>query len=327
MRLQTNSFTMTGAFSIGNTAAQACWIFLESVNFGSCIPMPAEWGYPENTINCGDPNKNRRIGTNKSIEGSAPSLSKPTRRWGSTGDMIRKLLVALLLVSLWSIAAQAQGLPPPIHRSWEVSIFAGGSLISDESSLTPVAGSSSQTSRTVGLSYATGSQFGMRLTENRWKNWGAAMEYSFSNQPLTFTNLSDAVPSLSLGHSIHRFSYDVLYYPLDRSHRLRPFAFAGTGVSLFYVKSASKDAAAAYNVHLNDPWKFSMRWGGGVKYLIKDQFAVAFQYTSNTSGIPQYGLPGTGYVASGQYVPGFRPDGLLNNRLISLSFNYQWGSR
>ncbi len=167
--------------------------------------------------------------------------------------MIRKLLVAFLLVSLLSIAAQAQGLLPPAHRSWEVSIFGGGSFIGDKSFPTPVAGSSSQSFRTVGLSYASGSQMGLRITENRWKHWGATMEYGFSNQPLRFTNLSDTAPSLALGHSIHRFSYDVLYYPLDRFHRLRPFAFAGSGVSLFYIRSSSKDAAAAKGIPLSDP--------------------------------------------------------------------------
>jgi opacity protein-like surface antigen len=241
--------------------------------------------------------------------------------------MIRKLLVAFLLASLLSIAAQAQGLIPPTHRNWEVSVFGGVSSISTKSFQTPVAGSSQQPFRAVGLSYASGSQMGLRVTENRWKHWGATMEYGFSNQPLRFTNLSDIAPSLALGHSIHRFSYDVLYYPLDRFHRLRPFAFAGSGVSLFYIRSSSKEAAAAQGIRLSDPWKFSMRWGGGVKYLIRDQIAVSVQYSDNISGVPHYGLPATGYVASGQYVPGFRPDGMLHNRLISLSFNYQWGGR
>lgn len=241
--------------------------------------------------------------------------------------MNRKLLVAFFLVSMLPIAAQAQGLLPPTHREWEVSIFGGGSFISDNTFPTPVAGSGSQITRAVGLNYASGVQLGMRITEDRWKHWGATMEYSFSNQPLTFTNLSDAVPSLSLGESIHRFSYDVLYYPLDKYHRLRPFAFAGPGVSLFYIKGSSKNAAAAKGINVSDPWKFSMSVGGGVKYLIMDQIAIAFQYCDSISGVPRYGLPSTGYIAGGQYVAAFRPDGLMHNSLISVSFNYQWGGR
>ncbi len=244
-----------------------------------------------------------------------------------TVNMIKKLVVAFLLVSLFSIAAQAQGLYPLTHRGWEITIFGGASYVRGRSFQTPVVGSSQQPLRSVGLRYATGSQMGLRLTENRWKHWGAAMEYSFSNQPLRFTNLSDAVPSLALTHSIHRLSYDVLYYPLDTRHRLRPFAFAGPGVSLFYIKSSARDAAAALGIHLTDPWKFSMRWGGGVKYLIRDQVAVSVQFTDNISGVPQYGMPGAGYTVAGQYVAGFRPDGLMHNRLISVGFNYQFGRR
>jgi opacity protein-like surface antigen len=241
--------------------------------------------------------------------------------------MIRKSLVALLLVSLIPVAAQAQSLSKLTHRTWEISVFGGGSYIGERLFPTPVTGSSQQTSRTVGLSYASGSQFGLRVTENRWQHWGAAMEYGFSNQPLKFTNLSDAVPLLALGHSIHRFKYDFVYYPFDRSHRLRPFAFAGSGASLFVVKGPSRDAAAAKGIQLNDPWKLTVSWGGGVKYLIRDQLAASFQFSDGMSGVPHYGLPPSGRFVSSQYSPGFQPDGRLHNRLISLSFIYQWGSR
>jgi hypothetical protein len=265
--------------------------------------------------------------TGKSAEEATSPVSKPVNDGPFTGNMIRKPLVALLLVSLLPIAAQAQILFKPTHRQWEVSAFGGASFIGDGVYPTPVAGSSQQTSRNVGLSYATGAQFGLRVTENRWQHWGAAMEYGFSNQPLTFTNLSDAVPVLALGHNIHRFRYDVIYYFFDRSSRLRPFVFAGGGVTLFYVKSSSYDAAAAKGILLSDPWKLNVSWGGGVKYLILDQVAASFQFSDGISGVPGYGLPPNGRFASGQYSPGFLPDGYQNNWLISLAFIYQWGSR
>jgi opacity protein-like surface antigen len=168
---------------------------------------------------------------------------------------------------------------------------------------------------------------GASITDNRWQHWGATLEYSFANQPITFANLTDSVSSLSLGHVIHRFSYDVLYYPLDRSQKVRPYLFAGPGVSLFYVKSSSKDEAASQGISLSDPWKFTMNWGGGVKYLLKSQVAASFQFSDSISGVPGYGLPRTGIVVSGGYAPGFRPDGLMNNWLISFGLNYQWDDR
>jgi hypothetical protein len=230
----------------------------------------------------------------------------------------------LLFLLLRSTPGQAQGSFSLSHREWEVAVFGGGSFIGSSEYKTPVTGSTQQSSRTVGLKYATGYQIGISATDNLKQHYGGSLEYSFSNQPLTITNLSDAVPSLSLGHSIHRFAYNILYYPLDRDARLRPFAFLGPGVSLFSVSGSSKEAAAAQGIHLSAPWKFTVNFGGGIKYLLKDHVAASFQFSDSISGVPGYGLPPNGSFVSGKYIPGFRPDGLMHNWLISVGFLYQW---
>lgn len=168
---------------------------------------------------------------------------------------------------------------------------------------------------------------GFRIAENRWQHFGAVMEYGFSNQPLTFTNLTPALPILKLGHGIHRFSYSGVFYPLARNHRLRPYAFAGPGVALFHVSRSGKDLAEANGLHMTDPWKFTMNWGGGVKYLVTDTMGVAFQFGDSVSRVPHYGIPPNVRATSGVFLPGFQPSGSLHNRLLSLSFIYQWGSR
>jgi opacity protein-like surface antigen len=236
-----------------------------------------------------------------------------------------QLLLAFLVLP--SIPGQAQTVLDLTHREWEVSIFGGGSFLGSGTYVTPVSGSNQQSSRTVGLSYAAGSQMGFRITDNRWRHFGATAEYGFSNQPLTFTNLSDSTPSLGLGHAIHRVAYDVLYYPRNRDFRMRPYVFAGPGVSLFYIKGSAKQAASAQGIGLSDPWKFTMNWGGGVKYLLADHIAASLQFSDSISGVPSYGLPAAGSVVSGRYVPGFQPDGLLHNWLISFGFIYQWSDR
>jgi opacity protein-like surface antigen len=175
--------------------------------------------------------------------------------------------------------------------------------------------------------YGSGYQIGARITANHWQHWGATVEYGFSNQPLTFTNLSDATPSLGLGHSIHRFAYDVVYYPYDRNHKWRPFVFAGPGVSLFYIKGSDKDTALAQGIRLSDPWKLTMNWGGGVKYLLKHHVAASLQFSDSISGVPGYGLPDFGHKDSGGYVPGFHPEGFLHNWLVSVGFLYQWDEK
>jgi hypothetical protein len=235
-------------------------------------------------------------------------------------------VVLALLICLLPGCMPAQG-QTLRHRDWELAVFGGGSFLGSGSYATPVTGSIQQTSRTVGLNYGDGYLLGASVTENRGPHFGAALEYSFSNQPLTITNLTDSTPSLGLGHSIHRFAYDLIYYLKDRDSRLRPFAFAGPGVSLFHVGESGRQDAEARGIHLSSPWKFTMNFGGGIKCLLKDQIAASLQFSDSVSGVPGYGLPSNGSVVSGKYTPGFRPDGFLNNWRIGLSFIYQWDHR
>jgi hypothetical protein len=237
---------------------------------------------------------------------------------------LRMFVMLSLLLILSAEHGRAQGVPKSAHGEWEVSVFGGGSFLGSGVYKTSVEGSGQSSSRAVGLSYGTGGQLGIRATANQWHHWGAALEYSFSNQPITFTNLSDSIQSLGLGHSIHRISYDVLYYPHDRDHKLRPFVFAGPGISLFYVKGSGKEAAAARGIRLSDPWKFTMNWGGGVKYILQRQIAASVQFSDSMSGVPGYGLPETGKVVSGVYIPGFQPKGFLHNWQIGIGFVYHW---
>jgi opacity protein-like surface antigen len=264
----------------------------------------------------------RRWGLLKSVNQRTRKMKKRMKRNPRQTKTIVSLPMWLLFLMLCAIPGQAQ--ITLTHRQWEIDVFGGGSFLGSSEHATQVTGSTQQSTRSVGLSYGSGYVVGFRATENRWVHLGGSFEYSFSNQPLTFHNLSDATPSLSLGHSIHRFAYDLLYYPLDKYSRLRPFAFVGPGVSLFYVGGSGKDIAAAQGIHLSDPWKFTMNFGGGVKYLVKDHFAASMQFGDSISDVPAYGLPPNGYYISGKYVPGFRPDGLLNNWLISVGFIYQW---
>jgi opacity protein-like surface antigen len=235
------------------------------------------------------------------------------------GPMIRYLPILLLATFLIVPEAGAQILPAQ-HREWEFEVFGGASYLGNHTYNTPVNSAGSQIVRPVGLRYAAGYQTGVRITENRWQHWGVTLEYSFSNQPATFTNLSSAVSSLRVGQSLHRLAYELLYYPLERSHRLRPYAFAGPGEALFHVHRDSKSAAALLGIQFNDPWKFSFHWGGGAKYLIQDHVAAGFQFSDAVSGVPHYGLPPVWI----QSQPGLRPAGSLHNWRFGISLIYQW---
>ena len=234
------------------------------------------------------------------------------------------LAAVSLFPTFFSAPRGAQAQSKPEHRAFEFSVFGGGSFIGDGQYATSVLGTTPAASRVVGLRYGGGYLFGASLTENRYRHVGATLEYTFSNQPVRFTNLVNQPSSVGLSHSVHRFAYELLYYPLDRSARLRPYVFAGPGITLFRVAQDSILAGTAASRRLSDPWKFSMSWGGGAKYLIQDRWAVSVQFTDSVSGVPRYGLPGAAYYSGATLVPGFRPKGYLHQKLISIGVIYQW---
>jgi opacity protein-like surface antigen len=208
------------------------------------------------------------------------------------------------------------------HQHWEFSMFGGGSSIGSGQYATGILGQTAA-SRSVGLRYGDGYLLGASVTENRFPHLGATLEYTFSNHPAEFTNLVDTPASLGLRHSVHRVAYELVYYPLNSSARLRPFAFAGPGLTLFRVADKSILADGATH-NLSDPWKFSWSWGGGVKYLIVNHWAASVQFTDSISGVPAYGLPASGYYSGATLVPGFHPDGFLHQKMLSIGVVYQW---
>ncbi len=233
----------------------------------------------------------------------------------------------LLLLIVLAVPRAAQAQLRLFHRSWEVSFFGGGSFLGDRRYPTDVAGPSPTGARNVGLRYGSGYVVGASVTENRWRHVGATFEYTFANQPLEFAGLLDQPESLGLSHSVHRVAYELAYYPLDPHSRLRPYAFAGPGLSLFRVARKSIAEGSASETRVSDPWKFTVNWGGGVKYLLVDHWAASLQFTDSVSGVPGYGLRPTAYAAAGALVPGFRPNGFLHDKIVTLGIVYQWDDR
>jgi opacity protein-like surface antigen len=209
------------------------------------------------------------------------------------------------------------------HRQWEVTGFLGGSFVNKMELPTSIIGDSSG-SQNVGLRYASGYHLGAKITEHLSDFWGADLEYSFSNQPLRFENLSPELDSLALSHSIHHFSYNISYLPLARGSRLRPYARIGAGTALYYIHDDSKEEALAHGVSLRDSWEFAFNWGGGVKFLAADQVALVFDVKDQVSGIPSYGLPRSARMIDGRFIPGMSTSGLLQNWQLKFGIAYQW---
>src|SRR3954467_13862928 len=96
---------------------------------------------------------------------------------------------AITLLLIAASLANAQKRNHWLDPEYEGAGFAGGSFGQDFQFHTSVLGSSVETSRTVGVHYGSGYVVGGRVNQNVNDYWGAALEYSFANQPLQFTNL------------------------------------------------------------------------------------------------------------------------------------------
>jgi opacity protein-like surface antigen len=218
--------------------------------------------------------------------------------------------------------ACAQVIHPPEYREWEVTGFLGPSFGANFRFPTPVSGADQPLVQNVGMEMKTGYFVGVRATQNLGDYWAADLEYSFAVQPVRFTNLSPTIQNLSLNQYIHHISYNVSYLPLPRSSRWRPYGDIGLGAGLFHL--SDKQDTVNLGLSLRDSWEVVYNFGGGVKYLVMDQFSLGVDFKDRLSRIPSYGLPVSANVVNGQYQPGVSLHGMFNNVQLSFGFTYQW---
>lgn len=241
--------------------------------------------------------------------------------------MYRHFLFLFAAFFILSGIADAQTPFPTAHRKWEFFGFGGGSFLGSSDHPTPIRGEDLDSWITVNLEYESGYSAGFRIGETLGDHWGADFEYSYSDQPLKFTDLMPELPSLRLEQRIHRFLYNMLYYPLPRSSRVRPYVFGGAGMGLFYTKGSSEREAALEGIDIKNRWKVAFNWGGGLKLLLRDHLAARFQLGDQVTGVPNYGFPSVAQVGSDTFTPGFKPNGNLHNWLLVVGLAYQWGEK
>ena len=144
--------------------------------------------------------------------------------------MLRYCLLSWSLLLLLMPEVLAQIPFPREENRWEFSMLAGVSGLGDKTLVTPVEGG---TIRDVGLNFDSGYLLGVRIGENLTPSFGAELEYDLANQPLLFVNLSPSTPLLELSHTVHKFAYSVLVYPMQRQGRYIPFVFHRDGSLIF----------------------------------------------------------------------------------------------
>lgn len=236
----------------------------------------------------------------------------------------RRFALACVLGLACPPAAFAQADYSLQNREWETSVSVGASVVRDFSFPTRVSGNGAETSRTVGVHYANGYQVSWWITQNLSDYWTAELGYIFANQPLRFSNLSPDVESLSLSQYVHNMPYSVSFNPVPLYKRFRPYGTAGVGLSLFHIPEASKNDALDQGIPLRDSWHFGLHWGGGFKYLVRDQFVVRMDVLDYMTPVPSYGLPSSAKVVNGQYQPGIGRNGWLNQWQFSWGLAFQW---
>jgi opacity protein-like surface antigen len=233
--------------------------------------------------------------------------------------------IAIFAVALvCSGYAYAQVIQAPENREWELTGFVGHSFGADFQLPTPVSGAGQPSAQVVGMKIKPGYLVGARVAQNLGNYWATDLEYSFAAQPVRFTNLSPTIQNLSLNQYIHYLSYNVSYLPLPRSSRWRPYGVAGVGAGFFYLPGSVKKDALDLGLSLRDSWEMVFNFGGGVKYLVMDQFALSLDFKDRLSRLPSYGLPVSASIVNGQYQPGISLHGTFNNAQLSFGFTYQW---
>lgn len=235
---------------------------------------------------------------------------------------MRRYFLLIAVVLLVTPLLQAQVYWPGEKDKWELSFFGGVGLSSDQTATTPVQGL--EQTRVGGIHYANGYLLGVRISETLGTRTGAELDYTFSNRPVTFSNLSPDVPNLSLDHGVHTFLYSLLYYPNARSGKFRPFISAGVGASLFALDGDDRDVAAVDGVYLKNRWKFVTGIGGGFKYLMSDKWGFRVSVRDNISGVPDYGLPA---IAATAGTPALDTDGTQHNWQITGGVSFYWSGR
>jgi opacity protein-like surface antigen len=239
-------------------------------------------------------------------------------------NMRRLLLPMLFLLPGLLEVGRAQAPKPISHRRWEFSAFGGTSMVEDQTFATTVVDGEQRFSVPVGVQYSSSWLIGSRLSESRGDYWGAEFEYSYANQPLRFTNLTPDLPALSLHQGVNTFAYNFIFFFTNPYRRLRPYAIAGIGTSLFHTYGSSKSEAEAAGVHFGNSWTFVFDWGGGVKYLFRDHWAARFDFRSHLGTMPDYDLPASAVISQGQYIPGLAASGTLQNWHVTAGIAYQW---
>jgi opacity protein-like surface antigen len=110
----------------------------------------------------------------------------------------------------------------------------------------------------------------------------------------------------------HTFSYSLLFHPMIRERRLRPFVSAGVGAKGYIIAGPPPNPQAipaVATLNTRDQWKLATVVGGGVKYRIQKNIIVRADFLDYITTFPRSQIvPASSNTARGlfqQFTPMF----------------------
>ena len=128
---------------------------------------------------------------------------------------------------------------------------------------------------------------GVVIGQDRYQHFGGEVRYTFRDNDLVLKGAGQKVNMDGNSHLVH---YDLLYYALGKSSRIRPFAAAGGGIRLFggtgheYADQPFSDFALLTRTTQVKPL---ISVGGGVKVRLTNHTAIRVDFRDYISPFPE----------------------------------------
>ena len=190
-------------------------------------------------------------------------------------------------------------------REWELGGVVGFGIVRNATISNP----SGSVAAGIDNRFAAGVVIGQDL----YQHWGGEVMYTFRDDDLVLKSGSQKVNMDAESHLIH---YDMLFYPLRRSSRFRPYAAAGAGIRWFtatgheYVNQPLGDFALLTRT---DEVKPLISVGGGLKFRLSRHTDIRLDVRDYISPFPeQLFVP----------APGARIHGWLNDFVPRAGFSF-----
>jgi len=225
------------------------------------------------------------------------------------------ILAAIVLVALPGFSQTSSSSSGGDYSTFEISPFAGGQWFQLY-----------QGSRVRVHQFAPGGVFGFHLNQDLWEHFG--LEETFSNG---YNNVRLQVyqdpNQFWFGAAVRNYTFTVgpVLYLTRRESKLRPFLYAGPGVTFFKPKLGAWQAVGGPAIGgIEMRYGPSLVYGLGVKYNAWRRLGFRVDVRDTYSQTPHFGLPSFTTTPAGLYIPSHGTEHALS---ATLGVVFRFGSK